>query len=32
MSTLNNAFADRPISLTAPGGIDRAAHHRLDEA
>ncbi|OON81272.1 NAD(+) diphosphatase [Streptomyces tsukubensis] len=24
--------ADRPISLTAPSGIDRAAHHRLDEA
>lgn len=32
MSTLNNASADRPISLTAPSGIDRAAHHRLDEA
>lgn len=24
--------ADRPISLTATGGIDRASHHRLDEA
>lgn len=22
----------RPIGLTAPNGIDRAAHHRLDEA
>lgn len=27
-----HASADRPISLTAPSGIDRAAHHRLDEA
>jgi NAD+ diphosphatase len=26
------APADRPITLTATGGIDRAAHHRLDEA
>ncbi|HZG06807.1 MAG TPA: NAD(+) diphosphatase [Streptomyces sp.] len=24
--------AHRPITLTATGGIDRAAHHRLDEA
>ena len=26
------AGADRPISLTPTGGIDRAAHHRMDEA
>ncbi len=26
------AAADRPILLTATGGIDRAANHRLDEA
>lgn len=32
MSTFDNATADRPIGLTAPSGIDRAAHHRLDEA
>ena len=32
MSTWTDHTADRPISLTAPGGIDRAAHHRLDEA
>ncbi len=25
-------LAGRPIPLTAPNGIDRAAHHRLDEA
>ncbi|NED91933.1 NADH pyrophosphatase, partial [Streptomyces sp. SID11233] len=25
-------LAGRPIPLTAPHGIDRAAHHRLDEA
>jgi NAD+ diphosphatase len=24
--------ADRPITLTPTGGIDRAAHHRMDEA
>ncbi|MFD5460954.1 NAD(+) diphosphatase, partial [Streptomyces olivaceus] len=32
MTTWTDQTADRPISLTAPGGIDRAAHHRLDEA
>ncbi|WP_406392302.1 NAD(+) diphosphatase [Streptomyces sp. NBC_00887] len=32
MSTFDNATADRPIGLTAPSGIDRSAHHRLDEA
>ncbi|MEV8204780.1 hypothetical protein AB0P40_05060, partial [Streptomyces sp. NPDC079189] len=32
MSTFDNATTDRPIGLTAPSGIDRAAHHRLDEA
>lgn len=32
MSTFDNASPDRPIGLTAPSGIDRAAHHRLDEA
>ncbi|WP_151771377.1 NAD(+) diphosphatase [Streptomyces abyssomicinicus] len=25
-------LAGRPVALTAPSGIDRAAHHRLDEA
>ncbi|MFD1830033.1 MULTISPECIES: NAD(+) diphosphatase [Streptomyces] len=28
----DNADARRPVMLTATGGIDRAAHHRLDEA
>ena len=32
MTTWTDHTADRPISLTAPSGIDRAAHHRLDEA
>ncbi|MER6911562.1 NAD(+) diphosphatase [Streptomyces sp. NPDC000594] len=39
MSSNGHVTADRatglsapPISLTAPSGIDRAAHHRLDEA
>ncbi|MFE7570149.1 NAD(+) diphosphatase [Streptomyces sp. NPDC057539] len=33
MSTISSdATAHRPIGLTAPSGIDRAAHHRLDEA
>ena len=32
MTTWTDHIADRPISLTAPSGIDRAAHHRLDEA
>ncbi|CAM5434669.1 NAD(+) diphosphatase [Streptomyces narbonensis] len=31
-STVGPDRPDRPISLTAPTGIDRAAHHRLDEA
>ncbi|MFE0422442.1 NAD(+) diphosphatase [Streptomyces sp. NPDC058953] len=32
MSTESQATADQPISLTAASGIDREAHHRLDEA
>lgn len=32
MTTWTDRTAERPISLTAPSGIDRAAHHRLDEA
>ncbi|WP_240496692.1 NAD(+) diphosphatase, partial [Streptomyces torulosus] len=32
MTTWTDHTADRPIALTAPSGIDRAAHHRLDEA
>jgi NAD+ diphosphatase len=32
VTTWTDRTADRPISLTAPSGIDRAAHHRLDEA
>lgn len=32
MSTNSYAVPDRPIGLTAPSGIDREAHHRLDEA
>ncbi len=32
MTIWTDHTADRPISLTAPSGIDRAAHHRLDEA
>jgi len=31
-TTSNEDIAHRPIGLTAPSGIDRAAHHRLDEA
>ncbi|NGO72069.1 NAD(+) diphosphatase [Streptomyces boncukensis] len=30
--TTGAATADRPITLTSTGGIDRASHHRLDEA
>ncbi|WP_079123353.1 NAD(+) diphosphatase [Streptomyces abyssalis] len=30
--TGTGAAADRPITLTATGGIDRAAHHRMNEA
>ena len=32
VTTWTDHTADRPIALTAPSGIDRAAHHRLDEA
>ncbi|GGP88434.1 NAD(+) diphosphatase [Streptomyces roseolilacinus] len=32
MSTISNEAGPRPIGFTAPSGIDRAAHHRLDEA
>ncbi|SDK91901.1 NAD(+) diphosphatase [Streptomyces indicus] len=32
MTTWTDRTADRPIPLTAPSGIDREAHHRLDEA
>jgi NAD+ diphosphatase len=32
VTTWTDHSADRPISLTASSGIDRAAHHRLDEA
>ncbi|MFD5496494.1 NAD(+) diphosphatase [Streptomyces sp. NPDC001812] len=32
MTTRTDHIADRPVSLTAPSGINRAAHHRLDEA
>ncbi|MEU1089331.1 NAD(+) diphosphatase [Streptomyces sp. NPDC005576] len=32
MSTFDTDHIARPIGLTAPSGIDRAAHHRLDEA
>jgi NAD+ diphosphatase len=32
VTTWTDHTADRPVSLTAPSGIDRAAHHRLDEA
>lgn len=32
MSTDSYAAPDRPIGLTAPSGIDREAHNRLDEA
>src|SRR5690606_7006985 len=32
VTTWTDHTADRPVSLTAPNGIDRAAHHRLDEA
>ncbi|MBL1117455.1 NAD(+) diphosphatase [Streptomyces sp. 110] len=32
MTTSTDHAADRPITLSAPSGIDRSAHHRLDEA
>ncbi len=32
MTTWTDRTADRPIPLTAQSGIDREAHHRLDEA
>lgn len=32
MTTWTDRTADRPIMLTGDGGIDRSAHHRLDEA
>ncbi|MBO3677331.1 NAD(+) diphosphatase [Streptomyces sp. NEAU-YJ-81] len=32
MTTWTDHATDRPITLAAPGGIDRSAHHRLDEA
>ncbi|MEU4891369.1 NAD(+) diphosphatase [Streptomyces sp. NPDC044780] len=32
MTTWTDRAADRPITLSAPSGIDRSAHHRLDEA
>jgi NAD+ diphosphatase len=32
VTTWTDHTADRPVALTAPSGIDRAAHHRLDEA
>lgn len=32
MTTSTDHATDRPITLSAPGGIDRSAHHRLDEA
>ena len=28
----NHHTDDRPITFSAPSGIDRSAHHRLDEA
>ncbi|MFF2651238.1 NAD(+) diphosphatase [Streptomyces sp. NPDC058045] len=31
MTTWTDRSADRPLSLATPSGIDRAAHHRLDE-
>ncbi|AJE82490.1 NUDIX family hydrolase [Streptomyces albus] len=32
MTTWTDHSPERPLALTAPSGIDRAAHHRLDEA
>lgn len=32
VTTWTDRTADRPLSLSAPSGIDRAANHRLDEA
>ncbi|MEN3583170.1 NAD(+) diphosphatase [Streptomyces sp. ZYX-F-203] len=32
MTTWTDHSTERPVSLTAASGIDRAAHHRLDEA
>ncbi|GAA2316710.1 MULTISPECIES: NAD(+) diphosphatase [Streptomyces] len=32
MTTSTDHATDRPITLSAPSGIDRSAHHRLDEA
>ncbi|AEM81244.1 NAD(+) diphosphatase [Streptomyces sp. 4503] len=32
MTTWTDHATDRPITLAAPSGIDRSAHHRLDEA
>ncbi|MFI6346569.1 NAD(+) diphosphatase [Streptomyces sp. NPDC050560] len=32
MTTWPDKTDDRPLSLAAPSGIDRAAHHRTDEA
>ncbi|GAA2936201.1 hypothetical protein GCM10020221_34930 [Streptomyces thioluteus] len=32
MTTWTAFPADRPITLSGASGIDRAAHHRLDEA
>ncbi|MEC4018343.1 NAD(+) diphosphatase [Streptomyces sp. H27-D2] len=32
MTTWTEHTSDRPITLSASSGIDRAAHHRLDEA
>ncbi|MFC5672779.1 NAD(+) diphosphatase [Streptomyces incanus] len=32
VTTWTDHTADRPVSLTATSGINRAAHHRLDEA
>jgi NAD+ diphosphatase len=29
---IDSPSGDRPLSLAAPSGIDRAAHHRIDEA
>ncbi|MGX2994673.1 NAD(+) diphosphatase [Streptomyces sp. JNUCC 64] len=32
VTTWTERYADHPLPLTAPSGIDRAAHQRLDEA
>jgi NAD+ diphosphatase len=29
---IDGPIGDRPLSLAAPSGVDRAAHHRIDEA